>query len=150
MRTLLRIILVTIPLVANAQDADPEFKRLVTATTLRCNFDNGASAVWSNAKAKVELTSFGKDGQLTFDSINLKEGKARLIGNAGATDVHTLPTETGITFLERTGSGNLNITTVFFSTASNDKQSYLAVTSRHSSFRNPMPSQYYGSCNVLE
>jgi hypothetical protein len=62
---------------------------------------------------KLESSSYGEGGAVTFDSIDAKAGTARIIGNAGAGDVATLITAVGLTFLEQTAVGNINVTPVF-------------------------------------
>ncbi|MBW7991848.1 MAG: hypothetical protein FVQ84_17770 [Planctomycetes bacterium] len=56
-----------------------------------------------------------------------------------------IPTLTGITFIEQTGSGNLNYTTVFFSCVEGTED-YIAVHSRHLDLgiAKPFPSQTHG------
>jgi hypothetical protein len=71
---------------------------------------------------------------LHFDGIDLKKGTARLIGGVGAADVATIPTPSNLTFVEKTDSGNLNFTSVFPSYAKGS-QNFIAVTSRHASWR---------------
>lgn len=132
---------------------DDAFSRLLKAKTLKCHLGKGAFAEWKNGKVEIEISRWSKSPETSnsiFDSIDLKAGKARIIGNQGATDVIALATPTGLTFIEETPAGNINITTVFakYNDASND---FTFVHSRHLMlFGEPLPSQYYGVCKSLE
>jgi hypothetical protein len=69
-------------------------------------------------------------------------------GNAGATDITAAWTGVGLHFIEVTGFGSLNVTTVFRHPASDG---FSAVTSRHVYLLlNPLPSQYHGVCKIWE
>ena len=76
-----------------------------------------------------------------------------MVGNIGASDVIAFNSSTGITFVEPTGVG-VNILTVF--SFALDEYGFLiaAVHSRHVgsdiSLLPPHPSQYHGSCRILE
>jgi hypothetical protein len=129
-------------------ERDP-FDVLLSARSLKCQFGPGSSGQWKNEKPSIEAARF--DVTLHFDAIDLKAGKARFIGNQGASDVTALTTETGITFIERTGFGNLVFTTVFAETNAAGDMFY-AVTSRHMNLLagGPLPSQYLGTCTVWQ
>jgi hypothetical protein len=118
--------------------------RLIAAKSLKCQFTFGAAGKWKGDKIKIEKVS--DDWTMYFDSIDLKNNKARLIGSVGATDVTAIPSLQGIHFLEQTDSGNIMLTTVFFD---NEKgiANYIAVTSRHIALFGsaPMPQQYHGT-----
>jgi hypothetical protein len=77
-------------------------------------------------------------------------GTARIIGNIGAGDILVKMTPAGITFIEETLFGNLNITTVFANYDSSASQRFVAVASRHQNINGPFPSQYHGTCTILE
>lgn len=126
---------------------DDSFKALVAARSLKCQIGPGSVGKWAGAKISVEKDSF--DSALHFDSIDLKSGKARLIGDQGASDVTVLGTASGITFVEQTGFGNLVITTVFRERIPG-KTEFYAVVSRHMLMLrgDPLASQYHGSCKV--
>ena len=76
---------------------------------------------------------------ITFrvDSIT---GDAFIEGNAGISSVEVHTGDSGITFLERIGSGAVQTTTIDFNG--------VASHSRHTIiFQDLVPSQYYGTCN---
>jgi hypothetical protein len=127
---------------------DEVFERLMNAKSLKLEFGPGTVADWEGSKVKVEKDNF--DATIIYDSIDLKTGKARMIGNAGATDVSVWATGTGLTFVEQTSAGNLIFTTVFASYAKGTMD-FIAVTSRHLDLLiKPLPSQYHSTCKVWE
>jgi len=101
-------------------------------------------------RLKLESSDFGQGGQVTFDSIDAKAGKARIVGNVGAGDVLVLVTIAGLTFVEQTAFGNVNLTTVFAAYDSPSSRRFVAVSSRHQNLNGPFPSQYHGTCSVLD
>ena len=135
---------------AHAQQADEPFARLLGARSIRCELGKGTQASWDGGKLKLESSNFGKGGQVTFDSIDAKAGKARIVANVGAGDVLVLVTIAGLTFVEQTALGNVNFTTVFASYDSPSSRRFVAVSSRHQNLNGPFPSQYHGTCSVLE
>jgi len=149
MKKILQIILIIISVSSLCYASEDHFEELIKAKSLKCYFGPGASANWKGKKVKVELNSF--DITLNFDSIDLKNQKARIIGNQGAADLIVLLSMMGINFIEQTDMGNLNITTVFPNYAQ-ETSDFIAVTSRHLSIpgSSPLPSQYHGTCKVLE
>lgn len=143
---ILSILLLLIPSFSLA--ADDNFNRLINSRSLRCTFGTGSIVSWEKGKPVVERDKM-KD-PINFDSIDIKAGKARLIGNQGATDIHVFVTGTGITFIEKTPLGNFTITTIF-SDCEKDTKRYIAVHSRHiGGLGFPMPSQFHGTCEVWE
>jgi hypothetical protein len=67
--------------------------------------------------------------------------KSYLMGNNGSSEVHGIKNMSGTSFIEITGSGNVQVTAI---TNTGD-----AVHSRNSIISgNLIPSQYYGKCNV--
>lgn len=138
---------------AHAQQADDAYERLVSATSLRCELTKGTQASWDSGDLTLAQSDSGASGEVTFDSINHKRGTARLIANAGATDVKVMASSTGLTFVEKTDVGNWNFTTVFAHYDAPGSRRFVVVESRHttlSTLIGPFPSQYYGSCVVLE
>jgi hypothetical protein len=122
----------------------------VSAHSIRCQLGRGTQASWDGGKLELENANMGESGQATFDSIDPKAGKARLIGNAGAGDVLIIATSAGLTFIEQTAFGNVNFTTVFAAYDSAASRRFVAVSSRHQNINGPFPSQYHGTCSVLE
>ena len=135
---------------ASAQQADEPFTRLLSARSVRCDIGRGTQASWDGGKVQLLNSDFGPGGEVTFDSIDAKAGKARIIGNVGAGDVLVLVTIAGLTFVEQTPLGNVNFTTVFASYDSPSSGRFVAVSSRHQNLNGPFPSQWHGTCSILE
>ena len=135
---------------AQAQPAGDPFPLLLEARSIRCELAKGTQASWDGGRLKLEGSDFGEGGKVTFDSIDAEAGKARIIANAGAGDVFVLVTVSGLTFLEQTSLGSINLTTVFASYDSPASRRFVAVSSRHQNLNGPFPSQYHGTCSILE
>ena len=134
---------------AKTWDSFVSDQQIFEAQTIRCNFTKGVSANWDGAEPKLEILRDGLGSEFLFDSIGDKG--ARFIGNAGSEDVHVIPTEMGLTFIEKTSAGSWNTTTVFGFRDKKYPNKFAAVTSRHiNSFTHPTTSQYYSLCKVLE
>ena len=87
------------------------------------------------------------DDEFIFDSIDLNQGKARMIGNNGSSDVTVDAFLEAIHFTEHTVSGTRNTTSIFDkSVHDKGKTKFLAVYSRHTSML--YFSQYYGKCEL--
>ena len=136
--------------ICHAQQADDPLVSLLNAQSIECNFGKGTEALWDKGKLKLVASDFGVGVKVAFESIDAKGGKARLNGNLGGRDVLVFFTGSGITFLEQTGMGNINITTVFFHYKFPTARHFIAVTSRHQIFNGPFPSQYHGTCSILK
>jgi hypothetical protein len=136
----------------SAQTKGP-FEQLFAARSIRCQMTTGTQADWDSGKLKLTQTSWS-GGMVTFDSIRhaagTDAGSARIVGNSGAGDVQVKMTPAGITLIEETLFGGLNITTVFANYDSPATQRYIAVASRHLSINGPFPSQYHGTCTILQ
>jgi hypothetical protein len=122
------------------------------ARSIRCVLGDGVSSTWSGGQVNRELARFASDpsaATITFDSIDVKRMTARIVGDIASADVQIVSTNSGLTFLESTPNGP-NVTTVypFFATATS--QRFLMVQSRHKVIRTPAPSQYYGTCIILQ
>ena len=60
-------------------------------------------------------------------------------------------TPIGLTFIEQTPVGGLTVTTVFTHFIEPENTARIAVTSRHITLvGSPFPSQYHGSCEILQ
>ena len=126
---------------------DDDFQRLARARSLRCTFGPGAVGDWR--AGTVKLVNDRYDATVQFDSINVKSGSARVIGNIGAGDIAVLLTRVGLTFMDtRETFETVTITTVFGRKAKSGD--YIAVTSRHFAALVPTPSQYHGTCQIWE
>jgi hypothetical protein len=117
--------------------AAPAAPAAAVTRAVRCDFSEGSSRAWG----EPTRTTFDAL-TLIYDSIDVGAGRARLVGNAGAQDVSVVPAPRRMTFIEFSGGGNVNVTTVFES-ASEMK----AVHSRHTGTpENPTLAQLYGYC----
>lgn len=125
---------------------DVTLKALLAARSLKCGFPVNAVTDWKSGTPKVTVGR--EDFTLHFDGIDVKAQKARLIGNQGAGDLGVLATGAGLHFMEQTGWGNINFTTVFASRAAGG---FIAVASRHVDLLGgPLPSQYHGVCKLWQ
>jgi hypothetical protein len=141
-----------------AQSRPSTILSLTEVTSLRCFSGTGYSVSWDDGKPEFKLGRFPSEGEhMQFDAIDVKNGRARLIGNAGAADVEVLETKKGLHFFERTGTGNLNVTTVFsLAPEQLPPRSFVFVASRHVDLGMPelgpsiYASQYHGICKAWE
>lgn len=138
-------------------------KKLVTAILLlicsqavfsqtlsfRCNFSDGQVTNFDSGNPSTKHGS--KFPELVFDQIDTSKKTARLIGNIGAAQVQVIDGGEVIHLAEITNSGNLNLTSIFFTDKSKTSGSFPVVHSRHlkTSFASPLPSQYIGLCKEL-
>jgi hypothetical protein len=130
---------------------------LLKAKSLKCYYSEGYTGIWDDGKLKIDKGHFGtseRDSAIVFDSIDLKKGTARLIGNQGSSDVIALATQSGISFIEKTPVGYLMVTTVF-AYYKKGTDEFVCVYSRHvGSFSplklGPMPSQWHGTCKIWQ
>lgn len=111
--------------------------------TLKCTFNNGASLEGKNVK--ITDKPFGEDS-MVYDSIDVKNKTARMIGNAGADDSMVLEAGDMLTLVNRTLTGNL----VFTSFSKKSNTDFDVVMSRHMlMLGKPIYSQNYGICKLL-
>lgn len=119
---------------------------LSAVRSLKCQFPRGIFIKWNGGTISPESDGEGLP-EIFFDNINFATGKARIIGNNGASDVSLIRQSAGLSFVETTTFGSVIITTIF--THSTPDGEYLAVMSRHiDSLASPLPSQYYGMCRA--
>ena len=119
--------------------------QLRKAHTLDCRFNLGNIADWTGNNFRIEKT---KDTmRLYFNNIDISKSRATITENASSEEVHAFLTPRGMTFIETTMAGNMNITTVF--PYHGGRGHFPAVTSRHIMIVNPLPSQRYGACKIL-
>ncbi len=127
---------------------DIAFNRLISAKSLRCSFHDGSVVTWDNGSYKYDRDK--RFDNLVYDSIDLMNGKARIIGNQGAADINIVSSPSGISFLEMTGMGNITITTVFPEYQKGTLK-FICTHSRHMNMgKSVIVSQYHGVCDVLE
>ena len=123
---------------------------LFQAKSIKCEWGQGTIASWNEGRPFLEQGGFGKDAGIVFDSIDTQAGTARIIGNAAAGDISVVVTQVGLTFIEQATFGGLNFTTVFAHFVEPENVALAAVTSRHLGFGSPFPSQYHGTCVILQ
>jgi hypothetical protein len=141
------VVLGAVLLAGQAVAAEPP-GGVLAAKTMRCKVDKGAVSE-PEKWGEVSTVRWGKKNVLHFDAIDIKKGKARIIGGAGGADVLVIPGRGGLHFIERTPSGNMVLRTVFAGAVGPRRYRY--VTSRHVNLPGgPLPSQYYGTCKVLD
>lgn len=129
-----------------------DHQALMSAKSLKCTFPWVAAAQWDRDEPAPRVRK-NQDFTFQVDGINFGKGTARIIGNAGSDDLLAMKGENVIHFLERTPSGNLNVTSVWVWRSRSGR--FKAVHSRHIStgvhapdvsVGGPFPSQNYGYC----
>ena len=114
---------------------------LLSTRSLRCSFD------WT---AHLHPTTVDRptvdtvDDQFQIDGIDHTENLARMIGNVAAADFVVLSGVDGLSFIETTPSGAVNLTTVYAWRYPDG--SFMAAYSRHTALLGPFPQQLYGRC----
>lgn len=156
--TLLLVFAPTIALAYSEDSASDRLSRidtdtLLSANGLRCIFKNGINLIVSNSTLNMRESSFAsspEDGVVNITKIDRNKMTANLVGNNGYTEVAAVLGNDKISFIEIVPSGSTNIYTVYSERISTNGE-FIAVTSRHSSVvGQALPSQYYGTCKVLE
>ena len=108
--------------------------KLLEASRLECHLGKGAMGVWDEGEVKnMEMTTFQEQfsfSRLVFESIDRKNGTARVIVNEKPSNVSMIRTGGGISFIQKGFMGGLEITTVFFE-CKKGTDSYLVVHSLH-------------------
>ena len=133
-----------------ATPASDDDALLFQAKSIKCEWGQGTIVSWNEGRPFLEQGGFGKDAGIVFDSIDTQAGTARIIGNAAAGDISVVVTPVGLTFIEQATFGGLNFTTVFAHFVEPENVALAAVTSRHLGFGSPFPSQYHGTCVILQ
>lgn len=126
--------------------------------SLRCETRTSVTTTWDRGVPAAGVAATPGMAPLTFDAIDRAAGRARLIGNAGATDVALMVGDNGLQFIERTGSGNVMMTTVYrAATTALPPGTFAFVHSRHFALMAPQPdrlivapSMHMGLCTVLQ
>ena len=117
---------------------------LTEATSLRCSFQPGFDANWRNGNPQITKGKFGSD--ITFHSIDMKNGTAQMTGNADTVKLKVFATTLGLTFLEWIDGDVVVVTTIYQQHPRGDQSRYTAVHSRH---RITVSAQYHGTCVAL-
>lgn len=115
--------------------------------SFRCTFSDGLVTNWESGKPSSKRD--GRMDEIVFDQVDTKKGTGRMIGNSGSENVQVLNGDGSIHIVERTPSGNMNVTTIFSPPQKNPTQ-YPLVHSRHLNFiGGPLVSQFVGLCKKL-
>jgi hypothetical protein len=126
--------------------AQPPAELFLSTRSLKCEFPFLAVTDWENDTPTPVLKK--QEFAFHLDSIDLSAGSARIIGSAGSEDLVVVSGDQVVHFIERTLSGNLNVTSVFSSRVAGK---FKAVHSRHVFIvGGPLPSQAYGYCQPWE
>jgi len=133
---------------ANAMDAQTKTPGpLASYKSFKCSFPTYATARWTDppqASVASQTLTFGISG------IDAKKRQASIVGSTVTVPAALVVTQTGLTVIEQTPIGNVNITTVFVAGGTGTK--FLAVHSRHigDTSGTPTASQNYGSCDAAQ
>jgi hypothetical protein len=131
---------------AGQQPAQPA-GALGTVKALACSFPVYATA--NLAGTPPQPIGQKQDFSFTLDSFDLKKLRARVVGSSGGSaPASLLASPIGVTVIEQTLIGNVNMTTVFAAGGHDDTR--LAVHSRHIGDPDGLPSvsQAYGTCTI--
>jgi len=140
-----------IELVANQPSDDAPLTGLLTSEKISCRFDpkNGARVNGPNI-SMYELA----DRPVTYDSIDITAGTARMTGSVGATgsregvlDMQMVATHAGLHFSAVNSRGELLLTTVFG--ALDESGVRRAVMTVHGRQADEGSFQVYGFCDVI-
>mgnify|MGYP003292682282 CR=1 FL=1 len=120
-------------------------------TTFRCEFGDGEGR--SEVDGRTENRRGDKfSDPLMIDAVNYRGRTARLIGNAGGSDLVILNnSKLALTFAEFTDVGGVSTITIF-KRGGNFDLHHRAVMSRHLVFTTPnglSMTQYYGTCRGM-
>jgi len=115
-------------------------------SSLTCSFPVYATA--NLAGTPPQPIAQKQDFTFTLDTFDLKKLRARVVGSGGSAPASLLSSPIGVTVIEQTPIGNVNMTTVFAAGGHDDTR--LAVHSRHIGDPDGLPSvsQAYGTCTV--
>jgi hypothetical protein len=123
--------------------------RLGHARGLHCTYTSAVTTWVRQGHRTVDQTH--EKVSAVYDNINVDKGTARLIGNAGASDLVVWLDRSGsLWMLERTPGGNEVVTTVVPMYAE-DTTEFIVLESRHS-FTGPIVTGEtdYGTCKVWD
>jgi hypothetical protein len=141
-----------IELVANQPSDDAPLTGLQTAEKISCRFDpgNAARVNGSNNMSMYELA----DRPITYDSIDITAGTARMTGSIGATgsregvlEMQMVATHAGLHFSAVNSRGELLLTTVFGALDEGGRR--WAVMTVHGRQADDGSFQVYGSCDAI-
>jgi hypothetical protein len=149
-RQLLFIALLSfVALTATGGAGNDPASRLNSARSLRCTFTSSVATSITSGHRVVKQTQ--DTGAAVYDNINVAKGSARMIANGGASDMVVWRDIQGnLWMLERTGSGNEFVTTVFPMYAEGT-QDFVVLESRHLLIGDTiLGEQSFGTCKIWE
>ncbi len=124
----------------------PAANPFAAAQTLSCSFSTYAVGGWKSVAPTAVIGDENYSFQIVV--VNLKKGRAQIVGSTGARAASLVLSETGLTAIEPTPVG-FTMTTVF-ANGGQDGQ-FLAVHARHVDLKpTPSPSQHYGICKITK
>jgi len=126
--------------------------KLLSSMRVRCVFDRGAGGQWPSGKL-FPHTAAWQGGPVDFESVDILDNRARLVGSQGLTgtidgitDIRVTATNSGLHFSGFKPDGELFATTVFGALDSDGR--YLAVMSTHGTGFDHESAQFYGACTL--
>jgi len=126
--------------------------RLLSSMKVRCTFDRGAGGQWPSGKLFPHSAAW-QGGPVDFESVDILDNRARLVGNPGVTgtidgvtDIRVTASNSGLHFSALKPDGELFATTVFGALDSDGR--YLAVMSTHGTGFDHESAQFYGACTL--
>jgi hypothetical protein len=151
-RTFLAIAIVGFGVAVQAQQSAPApapapaANPFATAQTLSCSFSRYTVGGWKDTAPAAVIGD--EDYSFQVVVVNLKKGRAQIVGAAGASPASLVISDTGLTAIEPTPVG-FTMTTVFANGGQNGE--FLAVHARHVDLKpTPSPSQHYGTCKITK
>ena len=120
------------------------FKAYADIYSAKCKFDKASSAQFDADKQEF-LIEFLKNENFTMEfAFEDKNATGTMIGSLGAARVQVVWGTGTVTFLETTDIGVVQVTVLYGKALG----MLPATHSRHSNIVFPLPSQYYGKCEV--
>ena len=142
-------VILLFPALAYALDQQ-QTQSLFNAETLKCTFTVGYTASYEDGQlSSPEKNKDPFKEPIVIDAIDTNKNTAVMIGNLGKESLGVIKSEDSLHFLELTASKNMVATTVFAATEKNSRR-YIAVMSRHLGMPDPIISQNFGYCEILQ
>jgi hypothetical protein len=138
---------VVVALAAPAGAQRPAPSPFASAKALKCTFTSVINAEWVDGE--VNLTTIPNGFSFDIGNVDLRRGRARVLGANGASAEATLVlTGTSLNVMERTPIGNFNVTSIFAGGGSGGR--FITVFSQHLGDPTAAPSaaQAYGACTI--
>ena len=137
------------PAFAQSTDKNP----LALIKSFKCSFPVYSVGAWKTGEPQAQIKQ-ADQFTLTIDDIDTDSGSGRVTGTAGPVEVTALLTVSSLHFMESSGTGTLNVTTIFVSDGGVRK--FRAVHSRHDYLPMSIPgftseptvTQNYGTCEA--